>query len=449
MAEPPLTLSDLPDGALVLIAFSLPLKAVAALAETSQRFATSVDDDLVWKLHLCHLLGLPEERVQRRGNGSFKALLKVYQPLPTGLITNQLNKNLIIEGLSVHFTGKLGSDRAVRANTSLPPLLRAPRLSAVFTSVSTVFSGECSFFDLHMSEVFYFEVSISSASSQTTDHPERAPCISVGLSTEEFNLRHKQAGWTSSSLGFHGDDGVIYHSTGRGLARYGPPFGHGDTVGCGVHLHTKQVFYTLNGTYLGPAFLIEQPQIKLFPTVGIDSHQRLDLNFGRERPFRFDLAAAVESWSREVERSGRLPVVTSRQGAGHLVFRPGLMSGALWGMLQGAADSDDDVDVEDEDEDEDVLIGDPEMEFFEEFDDDEVDTGDEEDEDDSSEGDGHPLQWEGIGIQPAPANDQSMDDEVEEQGSHWEVAGLLHAPAGAPGGGAAGAAGAMQAEYEY
>ena len=322
--------------------------------------------------------------------------------------------------------------------TSLPPLLRAPRLSAVFTSVSTVFSGECSFFDLHMSEVFYFEVSISSASSQTTDHPERAPCISVGLSTEEFNLRHKQAGWTSSSLGFHGDDGVIYHSTGRGLARYGPPFGHGDTVGCGVHLHTKQVFYTLNGTYLGPAFLIEQPQIKLFPTVGIDSHQRLDLNFGRERPFRFDLAAAVESWSREVERSGRLPVVTSRQGAGHLVFRPGLMSGALWGMLQGAADSDDDVDVEDEDEDEDVLIGDPEMEFFEEFDDDEVDTGDEEDEDDSSEGDGHPLQWEGSAFSLHPRM-TSMDDEVEEQGSHWEIAGCFMLTGA--GGGAAGAAG--------
>ena len=63
-----------------------------------------------------------------------------------------------------------------------------------------------------------------------------SPCVSVGLATPNFNLRRKQAGWDSFSLGYHGDDGVIYHRTGMGLRKFGPAFGAGDVVGCGVHL---------------------------------------------------------------------------------------------------------------------------------------------------------------------------------------------------------------------
>ena len=62
------------------------------------------------------------------------------------------------------------------------------------------------------------------------------PCVSVGLATSEFTLRSKQTGWTRTSVGYHGDDGLLYHGNGRGLLRYGPPFGEGDVVGCGVHL---------------------------------------------------------------------------------------------------------------------------------------------------------------------------------------------------------------------
>jgi len=68
-------------------------------------------------------------------------------------------------------------------------------------------------------------------------------------------LGRKDAAW-----GYHGDDGRLFggeFST-RGGTAYGPTFGEGDTVGCGVNFDTGTVFYTKNGEIIGqrrPPFL--------------------------------------------------------------------------------------------------------------------------------------------------------------------------------------------------
>lgn len=71
---------------------------------------------------------------------------------------------------------------------------------------------------------------------------------------------------------------------------YGPRFGAGDTVGCGLDYARKEIFFTLNGQYLGVAFDSVIPDTPLYPTVGIDSRHPVSLNFG-EAPFAFDLDA--------------------------------------------------------------------------------------------------------------------------------------------------------------
>lgn len=49
-----------------------------------------------------------------------------------------------------------------------------------------------------------------------------------------------------NSYGYHGDDGKKYHASGAG-EDYGPKFGTGDTVGAGIHLSRREMFFTRNG----------------------------------------------------------------------------------------------------------------------------------------------------------------------------------------------------------
>jgi len=77
-------------------------------------------------------------------------------------------------------------------------------------------------------------------------------------------------------------------------------------VGCGLDYKTKEIFFTLNGVYLGVAFKLEgeggREDVPLYPTVGIDSSHPVQLNFGEE-PFVFDLGKYMEG-GREGGREG-------------------------------------------------------------------------------------------------------------------------------------------------
>lgn len=125
------------------------------------------------------------------------------------------------------------------------------------------------------------------------DQPQeqRHECVAIGLSTRSFSPSNKMPGWDLTSYGYHGDDGGIFHGKGDMLKLYGPAFGPGDTVGCGLEYSTRRIFFVKNGTFLGYAFdecPREVVNDGLYPTVGIDTECPVFMNFG-ERPFMFDL----------------------------------------------------------------------------------------------------------------------------------------------------------------
>ena len=73
--------------------------------------------------------------------------------------------------------------------------------------------------------------------------------VYVNLCVGSFNT-HTHTGWEKQSYGYHADDGCVFSSSGTGQT-YGPTFTTGDTVGCGLNLVERSIFYTKNGMNIG------------------------------------------------------------------------------------------------------------------------------------------------------------------------------------------------------
>jgi hypothetical protein len=159
--------------------------------------------------------------------------------------------------------------------------------------------------------VSYYEVTIVSMQGEEDDHDSLRlnsmllqrrhsglpDCVAVGLATDAFSGHTRMPGWDVHSFGFHSDDGGIFHARGEMLKSFGPTFGIGDTVGCGIDYLSHCIFYTLNGRLLGPAFSgtpESLTQQALYPVVGMDTRGGLDCNFGIDRPFVYDLDTLVQ-----------------------------------------------------------------------------------------------------------------------------------------------------------
>jgi Ran-binding protein 9/10 len=57
-------------------------------------------------------------------------------------------------------------------------------------------------------------------------------------------------GWDNGSWSYHGDNGKLYSESGEGTP-YGPTYGTGDTVGCGIDFQKRELFFTKNSVHIG------------------------------------------------------------------------------------------------------------------------------------------------------------------------------------------------------
>lgn len=83
--------------------------------------------------------------------------------------------------------------------------------------------------------VAYFEATIvGNPAPQNNTHHAPRECVAIGVSASGFAAARMMPGWDEASWGYHSDDGGVFHASGSMLREYGPSFGAGDVVGCGV-----------------------------------------------------------------------------------------------------------------------------------------------------------------------------------------------------------------------
>ncbi|RIA79192.1 concanavalin A-like lectin/glucanase domain-containing protein [Glomus cerebriforme] len=114
--------------------------------------------------------------------------------------------------------------------------------------------------------------------------------IVIGLATKPYpNFR--LPGLNLYSVGYHSINGKKYNNDNFGI-EYGPEWIEAEyTVGCGYDSDSGDVFFTLNGKFLGIAFT----NIKhiWFPTIGANGPCTVEINFGDNPDNKFKYKEAI------------------------------------------------------------------------------------------------------------------------------------------------------------
>jgi hypothetical protein len=89
--------------------------------------------------------------------------------------------------------------------------------------------------------------------------------VSVGVASHKypFNLH---IGWLQHSYGYHNDGDLWSEYSSK---PYGPRFGQGDTIGCGLDFKNRKLYFTKNGKYLGTALKKVDLNTLFYPSVGL------------------------------------------------------------------------------------------------------------------------------------------------------------------------------------
>ncbi|KAJ3064102.1 hypothetical protein HDU98_000164 [Podochytrium sp. JEL0797] len=131
--------------------------------------------------------------------------------------------------------------------------------------------------------VFFFEATVLSRG--------RDGWMGLGCCAKDVKL-DRLPGWDPNSFGYHGDDGFVFESTGKGRP-YGPTYSTGDTIGCILNFRDNTMSFTKNGLYIGVAFRNINPDLPLYPCVGFRTPgESIHINFGAS-PFEFDIESHI------------------------------------------------------------------------------------------------------------------------------------------------------------
>jgi len=121
---------------------------------------------------------------------------------------------------------------------------------------------------------------------------EKGGRIAIGVTQESFPLAGKLPGSEQNSFGYCSFRGSILED-GDKFQEFGPSFGEGDVIGCGINIKNKSIFWSKNGHFVGSSVVFLCEISSLYPSVGFDRPAVIIANFG-DAPFFYK----VQSYSR-------------------------------------------------------------------------------------------------------------------------------------------------------
>lgn len=213
---------------------------------------------------------------------------------------------------------RLGSNRVVVANDHFPTVqipnnhsMCCDYISRTVIRTNLPFpkvqfrSNEIS--SLQFSCIAYFEIIAHSAVISVPDR-ENVACICIGLVLPGFAVGSVMPGWTADSFGYHGDDGHIFHDSSTNSIHprmngiVDSQFGENDVVGCGLlypplgRYQKGGLIFTKNGRLVYERSFLQAGVLAnpWFPCAGIDCYNAVEMNFGTDREFSFDVDAYEE-----------------------------------------------------------------------------------------------------------------------------------------------------------
>lgn len=124
-------------------------------------------------------------------------------------------------------------------------------------------------------------------------------------------------GWEEHSWGYHGENGNVYSGPGTEKS-YGPKFGTGDIIGCGIDFRDMSAFYTKNGIYLGTAFK-KIKETDIYPFVGFKTTgESVEANFG-SKPFKFDIQQYMSNEKRDLVNKISMKAIETKKSRSQII----------------------------------------------------------------------------------------------------------------------------------
>ncbi|CAB4472720.1 unnamed protein product [Rhizophagus irregularis] len=203
-------------------------------------------------------------------------------------------KNIYIENVGVEHDNNISKkDHEIYFNAKSDVMMQTNyplfnvndvSLDTIALNINTVISSQLSpseeywFLSSPSSQIkywfYYYEITI--LSNPNNDKT----IIAMGLATKKYPL-NRLPGCNTHSVGFHSDKGRIFHNEKYSGSKYAEKWGEvNDVIGCGYCPKTGQVFFTMNGNYLGIAYtgLFHN----WYPTIGSNGVCSLKVNFGQK-----------------------------------------------------------------------------------------------------------------------------------------------------------------------